>query len=60
MLSHISNRSRVALISYAYLTWVAIWDRFFQQQAYIGIPRSCKHWYVRKKYLTWVKDQLKR
>ena len=42
-------------ISYAYLTWVAMWDRCFQQRAYIGITRSWMRWYVRKKYLTWVK-----
>ena len=42
-------------ISYAYLTWVAIWDRFFRQRAYTGITRSRMRWYVRKKYLTWVK-----
>ena len=41
-------------ISYAYLTWVAMWDRFFRQRAFIGITRSCMHWYVRKNYLTWV------
>ena len=28
--------------SYAYLTWVAMWDRFFQRRAYLGIARSCK------------------
>ena len=32
-----------------------MWDRFFQQRANIGITRSCMRWYVRKKYLTWVK-----
>ena len=37
-------------ISYDYLTLVAMWDRFFRQQAYIGITWSCMHWYVRKKY----------
>ena len=42
-------------ISYAYLTWVAMWDRFFRQRATIGLTRSCMHWYVRKNYLTWVK-----
>ena len=36
-------------ISYAYLTWVAMWGRFFLQRAYIGITRSCMRWYVRKK-----------
>ena len=36
-------------ISYAYLTWVAMWDRFFRQRAYIGITRSRMPWYVRKK-----------
>ena len=43
-------------ISYAYLTRVAMWDMFFfRQRANKGITRSCMHWYVRKKYLTWVK-----
>ena len=42
-------------IIYAYLTWVAMWDRFCQQQANIGITQSCMRWYVRKNYLTWVK-----
>ena len=55
----ISHKQPVACglsrISYAYLTWVAMWDRFFQQRAYIGITRSCMRWYVRKKNLTWVK-----
>ena len=37
---------------YAYLTWVAMWDRFFRQQAYIGITRSRMRWYVRKRNLT--------
>ena len=32
-----------------------MWDRFFRQRAYIGITRSRMRWYVRKKYLTWVK-----
>ena len=35
-------------ISCAYLTWVAMWDRFLRQQAYIGITRSRMRWYVRK------------
>ena len=35
-------------ISYAYFTWVAMWDRFLRQGAYIGITRSCMRWYVRK------------
>ena len=35
-------------ISYAYLTWVAMWDIFFRQRAYIGITQSCMRWYVRK------------
>ena len=35
-------------ISYAYLTWVAMWARFFRQQGNIEITRSCMHWYVRK------------
>ena len=35
-------------ISYAYLTWVAMWDKFYRQRAYIGITRSCMRWYVRK------------
>ena len=39
-------------ISYAYLTWVAMWDRFFRQRAYIGITRSRMRWYVRKDFLT--------
>ena len=34
--------------SYAYLTWVAMWERFFQQRANIGITRSCMRWFVRK------------
>ena len=33
---------------YAYLTWVAMWDRFFRQRAYIWITRSRMLWYVRK------------
>ena len=32
---------------YAYLIWVVMWDRFFRQRTYIGITRSCMHWYVR-------------
>ena len=32
-----------------------MWDRFLWQPAYIGVTRSCMRWYVRKKYLTWVK-----
>ena len=32
-----------------------MWDRFFRQRVYIGITRSRMRWYVRKKYLTWVK-----
>ena len=32
-----------------------MWDRFFRQRAYIGITRSVMRWYVRKKYLTWIK-----
>ena len=40
---------------FIYLTWVAMWDRFFQQPAYIEITRSRMRWYVRKNYLTWVK-----
>ena len=59
MLSHIRNRPRVAylvnIISYAYLTSVAMWDRFFQQRAYIGITRSCMRWYVRMNHLKLVK-----
>ena len=47
-------------ISYAYLTWVAMWDRFFRQPAYIGITRSCMRWYVRKNYLTCVKQRKSR
>ena len=39
-------------ISYAYLTWVAMWDRFFRRRAYIGITRSCMPWYVRKDFLS--------
>ena len=38
-----------------YITWAAMWDRFFRQRANIGITRSCMRWYVRKNYLTWVK-----
>ena len=30
-------------ISYAYLTWVAMWDRFFRPRAYIEITQSCMH-----------------
>ena len=37
-------------ISYDYLTWVAMWDRYFRQRAYIGITRSCMRWYVRKTF----------
>ena len=50
MLSYISNTAACGLsrISYAYLTWVAIWDRFFRQRANIGITRSRMRWYVRK------------
>ena len=33
-----------------------MWDRFFRQRAYIGITRSCMRWYVRKNYLTRVKQ----
>ena len=42
--------SRVCLshISYAYLTSVAMWDKYFRQQANIGITQSCMRWYVRK------------
>ena len=36
-------------ISYAYLTWVAMWDRFFRQQAYIGITQFRMRWYASKK-----------
>ena len=39
-------------ISCAYLTWVAMWDRFFQHRANIGITGSCMLWYVRKNNLT--------
>ena len=42
-------------IGYAYLTWVAMRDRFFRQRDYIGITQSCMHWYVKKNCLTWVK-----
>ena len=38
-------------ISYAYLTWVAMWDRYLRQQANIGITRSCMRWYVRNFFL---------
>ena len=48
MLSHISNRSRVDYL--VLVTWVAMWDRFFRQRAYIGITRSRMRWYVRKFY----------
>ena len=34
-----------------------MWDRFFQQLAYIGINRSRMRWYVRKNYLIWVKQR---
>ena len=44
----------------AYLTWVAMWDRYFRQRASIDITRSCIHWYVRKSYLTWVKQRKSR
>ena len=37
-----------------------MWDRFFRQRAYIGITRSRMHWYVRKNYLTWEKQQKSR
>ena len=33
-----------------------MWDRFFRQRAYIGITRSRMRWYVRKNYLTSVKN----
>ena len=32
-----------------WVTWAAMWDRFFRQRAYIGITRSHMRWYVRKK-----------
>ena len=54
-LSRISDRPcGLSRISYAYLTWVAMWDRFFRQRANIGVTRSCMRWYVRKDCLTWV------
>ena len=58
-LSRISNRPHVAylVLVTAYLTWVAMWDRYFQQRASIGITRSCKHWYMRKNYLILVKTK---
>ena len=56
-LSCISSLSR---ISYTYLTWVATLDRFFRQRAIIRISRSCMHWYVRKNYITRVKQQKSR
>ena len=41
-------------ISYAYLTCVAMWDKFFRQQADIVITLACMHWYMKKNYLIWV------
>ena len=42
-------------ISYTYLKWVAMSDKYFRQRANIGITQSCMHWYVKKNFLTWVK-----
>ena len=50
-LSCICNQSR---ISYAFLTWVAMWGRFFRQRANTGITRSSMHGmhgYVKKNFL---------
>ena len=47
-----NNGFYLSRISYAYLTWVAMWDRFFRQRAYMGITRSRMRWYVRKDFLS--------
>ena len=45
------DETRIAVVEW--LQWM--WDRFFRQRAYIGITRSRMRWYLRKKFLTWVK-----
>ena len=50
--------SHVWLISFsnAYLTWVAMWDRYFPTASLHRITLSRMRWYVRKNYLRWVKQ----
>ena len=55
---NINDEFYLSRISYAYLTWVAMWDRFFRQQAYIGSTRSCMYWYVRKYFYLRLKSQM--
>ena len=53
-LSCISDRPHVAylVLVKAHFTLLAMWDRFCQRRATIGVTQSCMHWCVRKKYLT--------
>ena len=50
--SHAPKMSRVCYLTLATgLVWVAMWDRFFQQRANIGLTRSCMLWCVRKNFV---------